>query len=164
MQRWLREWRGALRHRWHQQSVRRQLMISISTISMAAILLSIMLAVLDARGRVEVEVNSSMELAQQLVRDMVKRLSTDDELKELFEAAPGQLKYVRHTRILATNSHGQLVQIAPDEEAKRKVEGRREQVPYWFRALVGPGVTTREVRVVPDAGTVRQDHDRQRAR
>jgi hypothetical protein len=51
-------WRAALRRRWHDQSVRRQLMISISTISIGAILLSILLAVLDARGRVEVEVNS----------------------------------------------------------------------------------------------------------
>ena len=81
-------WRAALRRRWHDQSVRRQLMISISSISIGAVLLSILLAVLDARGRVEVEVNSSMELAQQLVRDMVKRLTTEAQMQELFDAVP----------------------------------------------------------------------------
>ena len=129
-------------------------MISISSISIGAILLSILLAVLDARGRVEVEVNSSMELAQQLVRDMVKRLSTDEQIEELFDAAPAQLKYVRHARILATNPQGELVQIAPDEDAKRKLEGRREQAPAWFKDLVGPSTTTREVSVVPGSGKV----------
>lgn len=146
--------RDGLRRRWRAQSVRRQLMISISTISIGAILLSILLAVLDARGRVEVEVNSSMELAQQLVRDMVKRLSTDEQIEELFSSAPAQLKYVRHARILATNAEGKLVQIAPDESAKRSLEGRQEQVPGWFRRLAAPNVTTREVRVVPDSSTV----------
>ena len=131
-------WRAALRRRWHDQSVRRQLMISISTISIGAILLSILLAVLDARGRVEVEVNSSMELAQQLVRDMVKRMTTEAQMQELFNAVPAQLKYVRHARILATNREGELVQIAPDEAAKRQLEGRSDQAPHWFTDLVGP--------------------------
>jgi two-component system, NarL family, sensor histidine kinase UhpB len=141
-------WRAALRRRWHDQSVRRQLMISISVISISAIFLSILLAVLDARGRVEVEVNSSMELAQQLVRDMVKRMTTKAQMEELFNAVPAQLKYVRHARILATNSEGDLVQIAPDEAAKRKLEGRSDQAPRWFTDLVGPRVGTREVRVL----------------
>jgi two-component system sensor histidine kinase UhpB len=140
-------WRAALRRRWHDQSVRRQLMISISTISIGAILLSILLAVLDARGRVEVEVNSSMELAQQLVRDMVKRMTTEAQMQELFNAVPAQLKYVRHARILATNREGELVQIAPDEAAKRQLEGRSDQAPRWFTDLVGPRVGSREVRV-----------------
>ena len=58
---------------WNDLPVRLQLMISISIISIGAVLLSIVLAVVDARSRVEVEVASSMELAQQLVNDMVKR-------------------------------------------------------------------------------------------
>jgi two-component system, NarL family, sensor histidine kinase UhpB len=151
---WISTWREAVRRRWHDQSVRRQLMVSISTISIGAILLSILLAVLDARGRVEAEVNSSMELAQQLVRDMVKRVTTKDEMKEFFSAAPMQLRYVRHTRILATDGNGQLVQIAPDEAAKRRFEGEREQAPAWFRDLVGPSVTTREVRLLPEANSI----------
>lgn len=151
---WLAELRSSLRRRWHNQSVRRQLMISISSISIGAIVLSILLAVIDARGRVEVEVNSSMELAQQLVRDMVKRLSTEQQMEQLFAEAPAQLKYVRHARILAADRDGKLVQIAPDEKAKSELEGRGDAAPDWFRNLVGPSVTTREVRVVPDNGAV----------
>jgi two-component system sensor histidine kinase UhpB len=140
--------RETLNQRWRSQSVRRQIMISISTISIGAILLSMLLAVLDARGRVEAEVNSSMELTQQLVRDMVKRVSTRDQLNELLDDTPAQLKYVRHARIIATNSKGELEQIAPDENAKEALKGRREQIPSWFRRLAAPPVTTREVRVL----------------
>ena len=64
---------------WNDLPVRWQLMISISVISVGAVLLSILLAVLDARSRVEVEVNSSMELAQQLVNDVVKRSAADGD-------------------------------------------------------------------------------------
>jgi two-component system sensor histidine kinase UhpB len=152
---WLEELRGALRRRWHNQSVRRQLMVSISTISIGAIVLSILLAVVDARGRVEVEVNSSMELAQQLVRDMVKRLADDRQIEQLFAEAPAQLKYVRHSRILAVDRRGRVAQIAPDEEAKNELEGRGDVAPDWFERLVGPSITTREVRVLPDNSAVR---------
>lgn len=138
-------WRELLRRRWYDLPVRWQLMISISSISIGAILLSIMLAVLDARSRVEVEVVSSMELAQRLVGDMVKGLASEPQMKQLLDAVPPQLKYVRHARILATNSQGELVQIAPDEAAK---SGRVEQAPRWFTDLVGPSVGMREIRMV----------------
>ena len=129
-------------------------MISISTISISAILLSMALAIVDARGRVEVEVNAAVELAQQLVRDMVKHLSTPEALQELFASTPEQLKYVRHARILATNSQGDLVQIAPDDRAKQQLDGPREEVPSWFRKLAAPKQTIREMRLVPNAATI----------
>jgi two-component system sensor histidine kinase UhpB len=123
-------------------------MISISIISIGAVLLSILLAVLDARSRVEVEVTSSMEIAQQLVNDMVKRLASDGQLTELLDVMPEQLKYVRHARILVSDRQGDLVQIAPDETAERSFVVHPERAPQWFADLVGPSVGTREVRVM----------------
>jgi hypothetical protein len=68
---------------WNDLPVRWQLMISISIISVSAVLLSVALAVYDARGRVEVEVNASMELSRQLVNDLVKRLAADKHIDDL---------------------------------------------------------------------------------
>ena len=133
---------------WYDLPVRWQLMISISIISIGAVLLSILLAVVDARSRVEVEVTSSMELAQQLVKDMVKRLASDGQMTELLDVMPEQLKYVRHARILVTDGHGELVQVAPDRSADRSFVVHPERAPQWFADLVGPTVGTREVRVV----------------
>lgn len=133
---------------WNGLPVRWQLMISISVISVGAVLLSILLAVLDARSRVEVEVNASMELAQQLIGDMIKRVASDGRASELLEVLPEQLKYVRHARILVSNKMGDLVQVAPEEEAGRKILFHPERAPQWFADLVGPKVGTREVRVV----------------
>ncbi|MFA5900787.1 MAG: ATP-binding protein [Hyphomicrobium sp.] len=123
-------------------------MISISIISVSAVLLSMVLAVLDARSRVEVEVKSSMELAQQLVNDMAKRLAADGRAGELLEVLPEQLKYVRHARILVSSKSGDLVQVAPDDHSGQKLFMHPERAPQWFADLVGPAVGTREVRVL----------------
>ena len=133
---------------WNDLPVRWQLMISISIISVSAVLLSVALAVYDARGRVEVEVNASMELSRQLVNDLVKRLAADKHIDDLRKVMPEQLKYVRHSRILITDEQGDLVQIAPDEQAERHLFEHPERAPQWFTNLVGPSVGTREIRVM----------------
>ena len=120
---------------WNDLPVRWQLMISISIISVSAVLLSVALAVYDARGRVEVEVNASMELSRQLVNDLVKRLAADKHIDDLRKVMPEQLKYVRHSRILITDEQGDLVQIAPDEQVERHLFERPERArsgsPIW---------------------------------
>lgn len=133
---------------WNDLPVRWQLMISISIISLVAVLLSVVLAVFDSRSRVEAEVNSSMEFARQLVNDMVKRLANGGQISDLRKTMPEQLKYVRHARILATDNQGNLVQIAPDERAERSLFVHPERAPRWFADLVGPNVGTREMRVM----------------
>jgi two-component system sensor histidine kinase UhpB len=129
-------------------------MISISAISIGAVLLSIVLAVVDARERVKVEVTSSMELAQRFVRDIVKRMAVEAQMQDLLTALPVQLKYVRHARILATDANGELVQIAPERDSAGRPIGTRRRAPTWFTQLVGPSVGTREVRVVLGSNTL----------
>lgn len=132
---------------WYELPVRWQLMISIAAISIGAVLLSIVLAIIDARGRVEVEVNSSMEIAHQLVNDAVNRASNNSPSSEFLDLLPEQLKYVRHARILVLDKRGDLVQLAPDERASG-VMHHPERAPQWFADLVGPKVGTRQIRVM----------------
>jgi len=132
---------------WNDLPVRWQLMISISVISIGAVLLSILLAVIDARGRVEVEVNAATETARQLVNDLIKRLAADGHINDLRQVMPEQLRYARHVRILATDGQGDLIQIAPDEKAESRIE-HPERAPQWFADLVGPKVGAREMRVM----------------
>jgi two-component system, NarL family, sensor histidine kinase UhpB len=134
-----------LQRSWYDLPVRWQLMISISVISVGAVLFSIVLAVVDARERVKVEVTSSMELAQRFVRDIVKSMASP-KMADILEVVPAQLRYVRHARIWATDANGELIEIAPRREDGRA--SAREQAPRWFTRLVGPSVGTREVRVV----------------
>lgn len=143
-----------LQRRWYDLSVRWQLLISISVISLGAVLLSIVLAVVDARARVKIEVTSSMELAQRFVRDIVQRIATETQPKDLLDTLPAQLKYVRHARILATNAQGELVQIAPEDKPDGGAGPARERAPDWFTDLVGPSVGTREVRIVRGTSTL----------
>ena len=138
----------ALQQRWYALPVRWQLMVSISSISIGAVLLSILLAVIDARGRVEVEVNSSMEIAHQLINDAVHRAADNSQASDLLDLIPEQLKYVRHARILATDPQGELVQIAPNPSAERDIVSHVERAPQWFADLVGPNVGSRQIRVM----------------
>lgn len=132
---------------WYGLPVRWQLMISIAVISIGAVLLSIALAIVDARGRVEVEVNSSMKIAHQLVNDVVNRAGASSPRSEFLDLLPEQLKYVRHARILVLDKKGDLVQLAPDERASDVVR-HPERAPQWFVDLVGPKVGTRQIRVM----------------
>lgn len=130
-------------------------MISISIISISAVLLSIGLAVIDARERVEIEVTSSMELAQRFVRDLVQHMASEARMDELLEALPVQLQYVRHARILATDAKGELQQIAPSVNTGREgAANAQEAAPRWFTQLVGPKVGVREVRVMVGTKTL----------
>ena len=45
---------------------------------------------------------------------------------------------MRHARVLAPDAQGELVQIAPNENAKANVLGRHERAPAWFTRLVEP--------------------------
>lgn len=136
-----------LQRRWYELPVRWQIMISISVISVSAVLFSIVLAVVDARDRVQVEVNSSMELAQRFARDLVHRMAAESSMDDLLYALPSQLQYVRHARILATDANGELKRIAPQAVAGQESEFHNE-APDWFTRLVAPEVGAREVRVV----------------
>jgi two-component system, NarL family, sensor histidine kinase UhpB len=138
--------RGLLRRSWYDLPVRWQLMISISVISVGAVLFSIVLAVVDARDRVKVEVTSSMEVTQRFVRDIVRGMAEDSQMERILRDLPAQLRYVRHARILVADAHGELIQVAPSPDGE--LAGGREQAPGWFTRLVGPSVGTREVRVV----------------
>jgi two-component system sensor histidine kinase UhpB len=141
--------RGLLQRRWYGLPVRWQLMISISAISIGAVLLSIVLAVVDARDRIEVEVNAAMEVAHQLVNDAVARAAAAGGHPALLELVPEQLKYVRHARVLVTDNYGDLVQVAPSEQAPG-ANLQHARAPQWFADLVGPTVGTRQIRVMLD--------------
>jgi two-component system sensor histidine kinase UhpB len=145
-----------LQKRWYDLPVRWQLMISISVISIGAVLFSIVLAVVDARERVKIEVTSSMELAQRFARDIIQRMAADAQMDDLLQTLPEQLKYVRHARIMATDATGQLVQVAPEEirDSGVNVAHGRARAPAWFTRLVGPSVGTREVRVLLGSNTL----------
>lgn len=136
-----------LRNYWYGLPVRWQLMISISVISIGAVLLSIVLAVLDARGRVEVEVNSSMSVAYQLVTDAIARSDNKTSGTNLMQLLPEQLTSVRHARILVSENNGDLIQVAPDQRTTDLVH-HPESAPQWFADLVGPSVGTRQIRVM----------------
>jgi two-component system sensor histidine kinase UhpB len=140
-----------LQKRWYDLPVRWQLMISIAVISVGAVLLSIVLAVVDARERVEVEVTSSMELSQRLVRDIVRGKAAETQMDGLMNAVPMHLKYMRHARVFVTSREGDLKQIAP-AEAESGGLGARERAPRWFTELVAPSVSPLEVRVIGASG------------
>jgi two-component system sensor histidine kinase UhpB len=141
-----------LQKRWYDLPVRWQLMISIAVISVGAVLLSMALAVVDARERVEVEVTSSMELAQRLVRDVVRGKAAESQLNGLMSAVPMQLKYMRHARVFMTTREGEVKQLAPGEAENGGSHGSRARAPHWFTGLVGPSVSPLEVRVIGASG------------
>lgn len=137
----------AVRRRWQALPVRWQLMASISVISVGAVLLSIALAIVDARGRVEIEVNSSMEVAQRLVNDAIRQAGNASASTRLLDLLPEQLPYIRHARVVVADGHGEATQVVPDQRIAEAMS-HSEAAPQWFADLVGPNVGTRQIRVM----------------
>jgi two-component system sensor histidine kinase UhpB len=77
----------------------------------------------------------------------VARAGANGPRTDLLGLVPEQLKYVRHARILATDKYGDLVQIAPGDNAAGMSE-QHARAPQWFADLVGPSVGTRQIRVM----------------
>lgn len=133
--------------RWYALPVRWQILISISALSVCAVLLSIALAATDSRERVQAEVTSSVELAESSIRDMVRRIVPQSGVLNLQQAIPEQLKFIRHARILADNGSGELVQIAPVQKDGKPE--KRKRAPDWFTKLVSPTeIEMRQIRLL----------------
>lgn len=142
-------WPPALR--WQALPVRWQLLISISAISICAVMLSIVLAIADARERVEIEVEASMKNAYRLVTEAVHRAAAEAPRAALIDLIPNQLRTTRHVRLFVTDREGDLV---PFTQSRRNLPHEHEQAPRWFAELVGPAVNARQVRVMLGASRV----------
>jgi two-component system sensor histidine kinase UhpB len=119
-----------------------QLLLAVATISLIAGLVAGAISIFNTGVATRVEVEASLEVAQRLVAATMNDLTAKNELDQLVEQLPMQLKHLRHVRIMLIDSFGNLTVVSsrPRDSATT--------VPRWFAALVGPKLSGRAVKVI----------------
>jgi two-component system, NarL family, sensor histidine kinase UhpB len=126
---------------WHDRSARTRVLVAVAGINLLAALLAAGISIFNARTATRVEMEASLEIAQRFVEATIKDLVVENQLNQLNEKLPLQLKHLRHVRIMLMDSFGNLTVLSPQPDSAIGA-------PSWFTALVAPKLADRSVRVV----------------
>lgn len=129
---------------WHGRSVRTQLLIIIAAVNLLAATLAGAVWILNTRSATRVEIEASLEVAQGFAGATIRDLAHKGRLDQLSERLPQELRSLRHVRLLLM-ADGKLTMLAPSTVNGEHVS---RWAPKWFAALVGPGTSSRSIRVV----------------
>lgn len=130
---------------WYDRPVRTQVLVAIAAINLLAAVVAGVLSILNTRTATKVEMEASIEVARRIVESVLRDLSADDKLAALHQELPGQLKHLRHVRIMFMDEGGNLAIASPHKIVE---DGARPYVPDWFVALVRPQLGGRAIRMV----------------
>jgi two-component system sensor histidine kinase UhpB len=132
---------------WRDRSVRAQLLVIFVLVDLATILVAGGVTILKARTSTRIEIAASMKLAELLVAETITLFQERTPAETLLASLPLQLRFLRHVRIVVTDSAGVPVPPPPPLAEPMKTE-ERATAPGWFEALIAPALEREEVPVV----------------
>jgi two-component system, NarL family, sensor histidine kinase UhpB len=136
---------------WHGRSIRAQLLLVFVAIDLIAVLLAGTITIWRARVQTQIEMASSIRLAELLVSDAAAFVHQQVTAEQFLQALPQQLRSMRHVRIEVKDATGAIL-TAPSP--RPSMAGEHPPAPAWFKALVAPTVEVRNVPVTVDNRTV----------
>ncbi|MBN2561055.1 MAG: hypothetical protein JXQ75_09005, partial [Phycisphaerae bacterium] len=150
-----------LQRLWYDRTVRTQILVAIGAINICAILVAGTIAVVNARKATRIEIEASLEIAKQFVRNAIQAMPQKapgeagwDPAVQLSERL--RVANLRHVRIFMADGSGKLTQLSAKDE-----DGVPQQdpppAPRWFAALVEPSIEPRALSVAladPGRGAV----------
>jgi two-component system, NarL family, sensor histidine kinase UhpB len=145
---------------WSGRSVRAQLLLVFVLIDLAAVLIAGGVGILRVRMQSRIETAASMRLAELLVGDALNFVHQPLSAEQFLAALPGQLRALRHVRIVVKDAVGAPVAATLPAGTAGEAGGRRanERVsaPAWFVALVASPIDTHKIPVLIDHRSVGQ--------
>jgi two-component system sensor histidine kinase UhpB len=127
---------SALSALWRRRSVRTQLLITILLIDLVAALAACSVIIFQTRTSVQVEVASSMKLADLLVQESIQ-MQQDVSAEQILPNLPLQLRFLRHVRISVQDIDGNVVtHRLPFDGTDGARSDERSAAPAWFAALM----------------------------
>jgi two-component system, NarL family, sensor histidine kinase UhpB len=130
---------------WYDRTVRTQLLLAVGLINLIAGIVAALLSILNTRSSTQIEIESSLEIAQRFVGSTIKDLQSRGQLDKIAELLPAELKHLRHVRIFMMDPAGQIIVLSS------RTAAHENQPPEWFTYLVRSNSVGRRVRVVsPD--------------
>jgi len=121
---------------WRRLSVRAQLLTTILLIDLIAALAACSVIIFQTRASVQIEVASSMKLADLLVQESIQ-MQQDVSAEVVLSNLPLQLRFLRHVRISVHDLDGNVItQRSLSEGAEGARTDDRGAAPAWFAALM----------------------------
>jgi two-component system, NarL family, sensor histidine kinase UhpB len=134
---------GAL---WHRRLVRSRILISFVLLNLCACAFAGLLAVMDARSRIKVEVQSPLDLAGRFIKETAQHFDLGEHQSGvLLSALAAQLKHLRHVKVIVLDSGGDAVPIPAAATLTKEFQG--QAAPAWFAALVSSKLEYRRVEL-----------------
>src|SRR4051812_29646443 len=118
---------------WRRRSVRAQLLITILLIDLIAAIAACGVIIFQTRTSVQIEVASSMKLADLLVQESIQ-MQQDVPAERVLSNLPLQLRFLRHVRIAVHDLAGSIVTLNEAADVARSDD--RSAAPAWFAALM----------------------------
>jgi two-component system, NarL family, sensor histidine kinase UhpB len=115
--------------------------VAFILIDLVAVLVAGCVVILRARTQTRMEIAASMHLAEMLVGDTAN-FAQERLAQQFLDALPGQLRSLRHVRIVVKDGSGTAVPLRPPYKAADHITA-----PRWFTALVAPHVKLQTVSV-----------------
>jgi two-component system sensor histidine kinase UhpB len=129
---------------WRRRSVRGRLLITILLIDLIAAIAACGVIIFQTRTSVQVEVASSMKLADLLVQESIQ-MQQDVPAERILPNLPLQLRFLRHVRIAVHDLAGLVVTLNGATDNARGDD--RPDAPSWFAALMAVPVERHEFAV-----------------
>lgn len=137
---------------WYRLSFRTQLVMSAAGLCMIATFTAGFVTIVNARYATELEMRASVDLAERLVRETVRRLPAERKAHAADQILHAPLSYMRHVRIQIFSADG--AQLAA--HASQPQVDQPDPAPSWFASLVEPEIDRR--RIPFDGGGVARGH------
>ncbi|MGH6858628.1 MAG: ATP-binding protein [Phyllobacterium sp.] len=131
---------------WHRISVRWQILSTFLLITLIAGIVAAIVIVYNAQRAAEVEIASSMKLAESLVRQLVEQPQSADSPDMFLRNLALQVSSLRHVRVLVADTHGSWTSLRAAEEGAASAE-TDARVPRWFSGLIRTGDVRQEIKI-----------------
>ena len=131
---------------WHRISVRWQILSTFILINLIAGIVAASVVIYNAQRAAEVEIASSMHLAESLVRQLVEQPQAAGPPNTYLRNLALQVSALRHVRVLVADMGGSWTSLRAAEEGLAPAESD-VSAPRWFSSLIRTGDVRREIKI-----------------
>jgi two-component system sensor histidine kinase UhpB len=143
--------RGLFGALWHRRSIRAQLLLSFIVLDLIAASIAGAIIIWQARASTRLEIAASMQLAERLASETLRRAQQDGSVQDLMSRLPSPLQALRHVRIHMVDADDKEA-MAPASRISAPWTDPR--TPAWFAAMIAPPPRRHELPVMTGGRTV----------